>query len=314
MRVLITGASGLLGLNLSLDVSRTHEVIGVDRSKLASAPFRVIQVDLLEPDAIERLIDKTRPQAIIHCAAIADVDQCERYPDLAHRTNSELPGLIARQCARHKIRMIHISTDAVFGGQKSGAYLETDTPDPQGIYAITKLEGEGRVLQTYPEASLVRVNFYGWSLSGKRSLAEFFVDRLSHGTTINGFTDVTFCPLFVSHLSGVLIKMLPREMPGIYHAVGSQAMTKYQFGIEIARKFHFSEALISPQSVDKSSLTARRSHNLWLSINKLSTELQLEMPDFSTGLAAFHAQYEQGYPQKIRSYQQAPAKPELKGA
>ena len=311
MRVLITGASGLLGLNLALDVSRTHEVLGVDRSKLASPPFRVIQADLLDQDALAGLIDKTRPQAIIHCAAMADVDLCESNPDLAHRTNSELPGLIAGLCARHKIRLIHISTDAVFGGKKDGAYVETDMPDPQGIYAITKLEGERRVLQAYPAASIVRVNFYGWSLSGRRSLAEFFVDRLGRGSMVNGFTDVTFCPLFVSHLGGVLIKMLPRDLPGVYHAVGPQAMTKYQFGIEIARKFGFPEGLISPQSVNKSGLTARRSHNLWLSIDKLSTALQLELPDFSTGLDAFHAQYEQGYPQKIRSYQQA-AKPEMK--
>lgn len=313
MRVLITGASGLLGLNLALEMSRTNEVIGVDRSKLASAPFQVIQTDLLDTEALARLIDGTRPQAIIHCAAIADVDLCEGHPDLAHRTNSELPGRIAQLCARYKIRLIHISTDAVFGGQKHGAYVETDVPDPQGIYAITKLEGERTVLQAYPDASIVRVNFYGWSLSGKRSLAEFFVDRLSKGTTINGFTDVTFCPLFVGHLSAVLVQMLPRELPGVYHAVGPQAMTKYQFGVEIARKFGLQERLISPQSVNKSTLTARRSHNLWLSINKLSTALQLVLPDFSTGLDAFHAQFEQGYPQKIRSYQQA-ARSAVKGA
>ncbi len=313
MRVLITGASGLLGLNLALDLGRVHEVIGVDRTKLLSAPFRVIQADLLEKDSIARVIDEAWPQAIIHCAAMADVDLCESSPDLAHRTNAELPGRLAEVCARNKIRLIHISTDAVFGGDKRGAYVETDAPDPQGIYAITKLEGERRVLQAYADATVARVNFYGWSLTGKRSLAEFFVDRLSKGTTINGFTDVTFCPLFAGHLGGILITMLSRPLPGVYHAVGPQAMTKYQFGVEIARRFGLPERLISPQSINKSSLTARRSHNLWLSIDRLSTALQLQLPDFSTGLDAFHAQYEQGYPQRLRSYQQAP-KPEMRGA
>jgi dTDP-4-dehydrorhamnose reductase len=313
VRVLITGASGLLGLNLALDAARTHEVFGLDRSKLAAAPFGLLQADLLDKDAVNRAIDEVRPQAIIHCAAIADVDICEQRPTLAHLTNADLPERLAEACAHRGIRLIHISTDAVFGGEKQEAYVETDMPDPRGIYAITKLEGEQAVLQAYPAATVARVNFYGWSLSGKRSLAEFFVNSLGRGSNVNGFTDVNFCPMFVGHLSGVLMLMLPREMPGVYHAVGPQAMTKYQFGVEIARKFGLPERLISPQSVERSGLAAKRSHNLWLSTHKLSTELGMALPDFSTGLEAFHAQYRQGYPQKIRSYQQTQTG-QLKGA
>ncbi|HEX2696254.1 MAG TPA: sugar nucleotide-binding protein, partial [Anaerolineales bacterium] len=157
--------------------------------------------------------------------------------------------------------------------------------------------------KTNPLAIVARVNFYGWSLSGKRSLAEFFLNNLSNGKNVNGFTDVTFCPMLVNHLGTILLAMLERGLHGLYHVVGSQAMSKYQFGVEIARKFGLKEGLISPQSVDKSSLTARRSHNLWLSTNKLSTDLGRELPAFSTGLEEFYTQYQQGYPQKIRSYQ-----------
>jgi dTDP-4-dehydrorhamnose reductase len=81
-------------------------------------------------------------------------------------------------------------------------------------------------------------------------------------------------------------------------------MSKYQFGVEVARKFELRESLIDPKSVLSSSLTARRSHNLWLSIHRLSTDLGCEIPLFSTGLDEFYTQYQQGYPQKIRSYQQ----------
>jgi dTDP-4-dehydrorhamnose reductase len=307
MRLLITGASGLLGLNLALHAAATHEVVGLDRSKLASAPFRIAQLDLLDKDVVAQAIGELRPQAIIHCAAIADVDACEERPTLAHLTNSDLPGRLAESCARGNIRLIHVSTDAVFAGTKQEAYVETDMPDPRGIYAITKLEGERAVLQVYPGATIVRVNFYGWSLSGKRSLAEFFVNNLSRGSNVNGFTDVRFCPMFVGDLCDILLQMLPREMPGVYHAVGPQAMTKYQFGVEIARKFGLPERLISPQLVERSGLIAERSHNLWLSTHKLSTELGADLPDFSTGLDAFHAQFRQGYPQRIRSYQQVTA-------
>ncbi len=304
MRLLITGASGLLGVNLALEASRFHEVVGVDRNPLVSAPFTVIQADLLEAGAIVRVMTEARPEALIHCAAMADMDTCERNPELAREVNTELPAQLADICARRKIRLVHISTDAVFDGQKAGVYAETDEANPRGVYATTKYEAEKAVLQVNPQALVARVNFYGWSRSGKRSLAEFFLNNLRAGRTVNGFTDVTFCPMLANQLAETLIMMLVRGLHGVYHVVGPQAMTKYQFGVEIARKFGLNEALISPQSVDKSSLAARRSHNLWLSTHKVSTELQVALPSFSTGLDRFYAQDGEGYPLKIRNYQQ----------
>jgi len=304
MRILITGSSGLLGLNLALDAMSSHKVIGADRDKLASVPFELINADLLAPDAVWRVLVESKPEAVIHCAALANVDACETNPELAYQMNADLPVRLADACARQKVRLIHISTDAVFDGQKDGVYLESDPPNPQGVYAQTKLEGERTVLRVNPMAVVARVNFYGWSLSGKRSLSEFFVNNLASGKSVNGFTDVIFCPMWVNHLGRLLIAMLEQGLHGLYHVVGPQALSKYQFGIEIARKFGLKESLISPQSVDKSGLTARRSHNLRLSTNKLSTDLNLTLPTFSTGLDEFYTQYQQGYPQKIRSYQQ----------
>ena len=304
MRVLITGASGLLGLNLALDATATHEVIGVDRSKLASPPFKLIKADLLDQQAVSRILDEAKPDAVIHCAALANLEACESDPDLAYQMNAELPAQIADECARRGIGLVHLSTDAVFDGTKDGMYSEADMPNPVGVYSQTKFAGERGVLQMNPQAIVARVNFYGWSLGGKRSLAEFFVNGLSNGKNVNGFTDVIFCPMLVNHLGKILLEMVEKELHGLYHVVGPQAMSKYQFGIEVARKFELRESLISPQSVDTSDLTARRSHNLWLSIHRLSTDLEHELPDFSTGLDEFYTQYRQGYPQKIRSYQQ----------
>jgi dTDP-4-dehydrorhamnose reductase len=114
---------------------------------------------------------------------------------------------------------------------------------------------------------------------------------------------VIFCPIFVSHTAGLLLDMLETGLCGLYHVVGAQAITKYRFGVEIARRFGLDESLISPRSVEGSGLTARRAHNLWLSTHKLSTDLRREIPSFSTGLDEFYTQFQQGYPQKIRSYQ-----------
>src|SRR6185503_4695022 len=219
----------------------------------------------------------------------------------------ELPRELADACARRNIKFVHLSTDAVFDGTREGPYTEDDEPNPQGVYSQTKLDGERAVLETNPDAIIARVNFFGWSLGGRRSLGEFFVNSLSDGKNVNGFTDVIFCPMWVNHLSGLLVEMLQRDLRGLYHVVGAQAMNKYQFGVEVARKFGLRESLIAPQSVEISSLTAKRSHNLWLSVHKLSTDLGHEIPEFSTGLDGFYTQFQQGYPQKIRSYQQPDA-------
>ena len=307
MKILITGASGLLGISLAMEAMREHEVIGVDRGKLKSAPFQVIKANLLGRNAMDSVIDSTQPDWLVNCAALTNLEKCEEYPDLAKILNSDIPGELANVCERNGIRFVHISTDAVFDGEKTDFYTEEDQPNPLGVYSRTKLQGERAVQEANPKAIIARVNFFGWSLSGKHSLGEFFVNNLSEGKSVNGFTDIIFCPIFVNHTVRFLLAMLEKSLCGLYHAVGAQAMSKYQFGVEVARKFGLRERLISPKSVEWSGLTARRSHNLWLSTHKLSTDLGREIPEFSTGLDEFYTQYQQGYPQKISGYQQETA-------
>jgi len=304
MKLLITGASGLLGINLAMEAMREHEVIGVDRGKLKSVPFRVLKADILKTDEIHSMLDSIKPDWLINCAALANLEKCEEDPTQARILNTDLPGELANACAKRNIPFVHLSTDSVFDGTKEGIYTEEDEPSPPGVYSQTKLDGERAVQQVNPQAIIARVNFYGWSLGAKRSLGEFFVNNLSDGKNVNGFTDVIFCPMWVNHLSQTLLEMLAKDLHGLYHVVGAQAMSKYQFGVEVARRFGLRESLIEPQSVERSALTARRSHNLWLSIHKLSTDLGHAVPDFSTGLDGFYTQFQQGYPQKIRSYQQ----------
>ena len=303
MKLLLTGASGLLGINLALEAMSEHEVYGVDRGKLKSPPFPISKANFFDKNAFLPALDSVEPDWVINCAALANLEECEKHPEQAKILNVDLPHDLAVACAHRNIKFIPLSTDAVFEGTKEGSYTEEDEPRPSGVYSQTKLDGERVVQQVNPQAIIARVNFYGWSLGAKRSLAEFFVNNLSEGRNVNGFTDVTFCPMWVNHLAQTLIAMLEKDLHGLYHVVGAQPMNKYQFGVEVARKFGLDESLISPQSVEKSDLTAKRSHNLWLSIHKLSTYLGRPLPDFSTGLGGFYTQFQQGYPQKIRSYQ-----------
>ena len=217
MKLLLTGVSGLLGINFAQEMMNEFEIIGVDRGKLVSAPFKILKHDLLEAGIVETILDKVRPDWVVNCAALADLDLCENDPELAKLLNTNLPRQIARACKEREITLAHISTDAVFDGQKDGFYGEDDSPSPIGVYARTKLDGEWAVLTENPKAIVARVNFYGWSLSGRRSLAEFFYNNLSHSKSMSGFTDVIFCPMLVNDTARTIVKMLDRGLKGLYH-------------------------------------------------------------------------------------------------
>lgn len=294
----------MLGINLAMEAMREHNVMGLDRGRLKSAPFQVLKMDVLNTSEVDSALDTTKPDWLINCAALANLELCEEDPAQARTLNTVLPGELASACARRNIRFVHISTDAVFDGAKEGFYREDDEPNPPGVYSRTKYDGERAVQEANPQAIVARVNFYGWSLGGQRSLGEFFVSNLNQGKAVYGFTDVIFCPMLVNVTARLLLEMFHKGLTGLYHVVGAQPMSKYQFGVEMARTFGLREELIFPQSVEEAGLTAKRSHNLWLSTHKLSTDLGHEIPQFSTGLGEFYTQFQQGYPQKIRSYRQ----------
>ena len=302
-RLLVTGASGLLGLNLALQASDgDYTVTGVvHEHPLAGAPFEVLRADLSQPGEIARIFVEYQPQVVIHCAAIANLEAAESDPALAQQVNADLPGQLAQETARRGIRLVHISTDAVFDGV-SGGYSEQDAPRPLSTYARTKLAGERAVAEANPAAIIARVNFYGWSLSGKRSLAEFFFNSLSTHQPVKGFLDVYFSPLLVNHLAEILLQMADKKLSGIYHVASPESLSKYAFGVALARQFGLDEALISPNSVDESGLAARRSHNLTLNTAKLSHDLGIALPSQAEGLRHFYELYQQGYPTRLRAY------------
>ncbi len=300
MRILITGTGGLLGLNLALELSRQHTVIGTDRKALMRQDvFESHQADLLSPDAVSQLMDAAEPDAVIHCAAMADVDACESDPERAARMNAELPGIFARHAARHGAQLVHISTDAVFDGQE-GNYIEDDPTNPLSVYARTKLAGEYAVLDAMPGAVVTRVNLFGWSASGSRSLAEFFYHNLVAGNPLKGFTDVYFCPILVNDLASVFVEIFERRLSGLYHLVSPECMNKYQFGVMIAEKFGFDPNQIEPVSVDDFGLKAARSPRLTLNTGKLTAALGHPPPDVYSGLERFVALQQQGYPEKLK--------------
>jgi dTDP-4-dehydrorhamnose reductase len=290
----------LLGLNLALEAAKEHTVFGVvNHHRLNTEAFAVLQADLSAPGMAERLIDQTQPDWVIHCAALANLDDCEKDPVQAQKLNTDVPRKLAEIVARGGARLLHVSTDAVFDGLR-GDYTEEDIPNPLSVYARTKLDGERAVAEANPAAIVARVNLFGWSLSGKRSLAEFFFYNLSAGKPVMGFTDVYFCPLLANHLADIFLKMLDLGLSGLYHTVSSECTSKYAFGVAIARKFDLDGTLVRPTSVADGGLAAARSPNLTLCSNRLALALGESLPTLSTGLQGLYTLYQQGYPQLLR--------------
>lgn len=294
-KILVTGASGLLGLNFCMQNYKDHQITAVvNRNSLNNAPFVVLHENLTHPGSISELIDKTRPDIILHCAAMANVDQCENQPQSARQINSDVPADLANLTKNRGIKLVHVSTDAVFDGQK-GSYVESDTPNPLGVYARTKLDGEKSVLSENPEAIIARVNFYGWSLNGQRSLSEFFFNNLTNNQAVMGFTDVYFCPLLANDLAEILMKMVVRGLSGIYHTVSSECISKYEFGIKVAKRFELNTNLIKPTLVKNSGLQAVRSPNLTMITKKLAAALDETLPDQNQGINRLFRLFQQGY-------------------
>ena len=300
MRILITGASGLLGLNLALEIANQYTVYGqVNTHSIRGKTFTVLKANLLDPGTLESLFDEAEPDWVIHCAALANLEACEKFPELARELNTEIPQKLAELCQKGGARLLHVSTDAVFDGL-TGNYAEQDPPNPLSTYAKTKYQAEIKVAEQNPDAIIARVNLFGWSLRGNRSLAEFFFSNLKSGNQIMGFTDVFFCPLLVNDIANIFIRMLSSGLKGTYHVVSRDAMSKYQFGTSIAERFGFDQTLIKPVSITLAGLEAARSPNLTLCVDKLIRDLGESIPMISTGIDRFYTLYQQGYPQVIR--------------
>jgi dTDP-4-dehydrorhamnose reductase len=271
----------------------------VNSHALHTEAFTVMQGDLAIPGTAERIVDEIQPDWVINCAALAIVDACETDPVRGRKLNTELPAKLASHVARGGARLLHVSTDAVFDGVR-GEYTEDDETNPLSVYAQTKLDGEMAAVQANPDTLIARVNFYGWSLSGERSLSEFFFNNLQAGKQIMGFTDVYFCPLLVNDLANIFLAMLEVGLSGIYHVVSSESITKYEFGVRLAEKFSFNTNLITPASMSNAGLKATRSPRLTLQNDKLSHALGESLPGISAGLDRYHSLYKQGYPQYVK--------------
>src|SRR5262245_37934442 len=159
--ILVTGASGLLGANLIMTaLEEGLEVAGLYHQHQVNLPgATLLAADLTNKSEVERIFTDLRPEGVIHCAAVSNVDWCEDHPDVAREVNVAASAAIADIANKANAQFLYISTDSVFDGLR-GNYAESDDPAPVNIYARSKLEGEREVLRCHPFAAVARINLY----------------------------------------------------------------------------------------------------------------------------------------------------------
>ena len=300
-RLLITGASGLLGANLLLAAHGEHAVTAVShRHRLQLAGATCLQADLTEPQLWPDLLRAARPDAVIHCAALTDVDVCEANPERAERLNAEVPAGLAQACAQAGTRLVHISTDAVFDGDQ-GAYAEDDAARPINVYGATKLRAEQAVLAALPTAIVLRTNLFGWNAQPKQSLTEWFLHKLRRAEPSIGFTDVHVTPLAADDLAAWILRLLASNVSGVLHVAGRESMSKYDIGCRVAEAFGLDARLIRPGSVDDAPLRARRPHRLNLNVGRAEQAMGAELPRLGPSLERWRRQEHDGTLDRLRS-------------
>lgn len=295
MRLLITGASGLLGTHLVLEARDALDVVAVShRTALAEDGLKSVQIDLLQPEATDELFEHYAPDWVVNCAALTDVDACEQDPEGASALNRDMPEKLARAAGSRGVKFVHISTDAVFDG-KSGDYTENSIPVPVNEYGRSKLEGEQAVLAADPRALVLRTNFFGWSPGPKIGLFEWFYRGLDAGEPRPGFSDVFVSMLSARHLAEWILRLLRSDLHGLYHLASSDCVSKYDFGRLIAEVFSFQADLIHPISVDQAGLQAARPKNLCLSTRKICQNTGSDLPTVREGVFLLQQDTQRGF-------------------
>jgi perosamine synthetase len=298
-KLLITGVSGLLGNNLARYFARTFDVLGLYNEHPVVIPgIRTDTCDLLGLDAVRRVLDGFRPSVVLHCASLANVDQCESDPELSELLNVACTRRIVDALEGSEAHLVYISTDSVYEGTK-GRYSEEDAARPLNVYGRTKWEGERPVLER-PGGLVLRTNLFGWNIQDKKSLGEWILGELAAGRSIGGFRDAVFSTIYTMELARVIDVAIRRKLSGLYNCGSSDSCSKYEFALKIADRFGFDRHLIRPISIDDFEFRARRGKDLSFSTKRIEETLEYRMPGIDQSVDAFYKDYRCGVPEDIK--------------
>jgi dTDP-4-dehydrorhamnose reductase len=272
MKVLITGAAGMLGSDVAaVAASMSHEVVALDRDDL----------DVTDPGRVERLIARERPGAVINCAAWTKVDAAEEFESDADLVNGEGAGFVSDAAAKVGATILYPSTDYVFDGTKKGPYTESDEPNPIQAYGRTKLAGERATAHFNRNSFIVRTSW----LFGPHG--ENFVGTMLRlgqgGGPVVVVHDQVGCPTYTGHLAAGILRLIDGSAYGVHHMAGGGSCSWYEFAMEIFRQAEVVTRVMGSTS-DMMARPAERPANSVLGSGR---EAPIQLPDWKRGLADY---------------------------
>jgi dTDP-4-dehydrorhamnose reductase len=241
-------------------------------------------LDLKQPGEVKRTLEEIAPDVVIHAAATADIDLCERNPDLARTLNVTLTQAVADGCSHARSQLIYVSTDNVFDG-KRGNYTEADQPSPINEYARTKAAGEA-IVAAVSGSTIVRIALVmGFGpLGGGNSFLERTIPMLRAGQTITVPPEEIRTPIDVLTLGKALLELAESSFPGIIHLAGNDALDRVTLTRRIAERFGYSPGLVRPRAPHQIAGRAPRPRDVSMSNAKAREVLATPMLDFNHSL------------------------------
>ncbi len=281
MRLLVTGAAGMLGG----DVRRAAERAG-EELLLVDLP----ELDITNETAVRAFMDEHRPDAVLNCAAWTDVDGAETHLELAHAVNATGAGNLARAAAELDVPLVHVSTDYVFDGEapldgagEPRAYLESDPAGPRSVYGSTKLAGEEEVLAASPRHAVARS---AWLFGADgRNFADTMLRLAGERPSVKVVDDQVGSPTWTGHLAPALLGLLARDVRGLVHLAGSGRVSWNGFTKEIFRQAEVSCEVLPASTAEMARPAPRPA---WSALESERDDV-LPLPPWQDGLAAYLA-------------------------
>jgi len=271
MKLFITGGSGRVGGMLcEKALQKGCEVYSNYHSyRIIKTGVTFVQLDISKRDEVEHAMKTLRPDRLIHTAAIAQ----ENEPSLLQAVNVEGTRHIAECCADEGVYMAYISTDLAFDGQK-GMYREDDCVNPKGDYPASKVKGEQLVKEICPDSSILRVAInYGWS-ERRNTFLEWILKEAFYRKSVCLFKDQKRSLISLQDLADAVLEVSLKKIGGVLHLGGPEAMTRYDFGLKVARHFSFPEEWLVPVSMEKMNYVGSRCYDCSFDITKAKTLLE----------------------------------------
>jgi len=286
-KILITGASGLLGANLVRHYAPKSNCTGwYATNPIHFEDAKTEQIDLIEHSSVAHALRRIQPEIIIHCASASEVDWNENNPTQSKAINEDVPKFLAKESIGLRSKFIFISSPFIFNG-KEGNYREGDTPGPLNTYARGKLNAEISILKSNPNSLIIRACFYGYSPSGNHSILEWILGQASKNQKIPGFTDSYFSPINVYDLAECLDSAISSNVKGILHLGSINTVSKYEFIRMVLHNYGYRRDLLKPITVDGASLHVRRPRDSSLDISLFQKILRVPARTVVDGLDRF---------------------------